>query len=99
VARKWVEAYALAPGFPAIFNDPEVVKSLEQWMPDKSLLQTILGLHDAVPFPPFWRASWYIEWRNTAENELPQILLGQKKDVDVIKTLRDSAVELKARYA
>ncbi|MHB8613315.1 MAG: ABC transporter substrate-binding protein [Candidatus Dormibacteraceae bacterium] len=98
VAKAWMEQAFLGTGYPALWNDPEVITALTKWMPDIKLKTIFQAHYDNAVAISGWKAIWYPDFNAAARPLLAKAILGQETVPNTIKALKDSWSGLQATY-
>jgi multiple sugar transport system substrate-binding protein len=99
VAREWMKIAFLGPGYPELWDDPEVIQSFEEWMPDIAIKDEFRTHYDqAVPITG-WKAVWYPDFNSAAQTILASAVSGEQSVSDAVQTLRTTWDDLQTTYA
>ncbi len=99
VAKEWVKRSNLGSGYPAVYDDPEVIAAWQTWMPEYPRLKDILKENEPhVSVARGWHAVYYPEWAVKAIEVVPKVITGDMKVSDGVRALRDEWDMLQKRY-
>ncbi|MET7970485.1 ABC transporter substrate-binding protein [Micromonospora sp. NPDC005305] len=100
VPLSWAKTHYLTQGYAEVNNDPEVTKSVSQWLPDPETNLPILtdSLENAQYPKGLFHSVWALRWLTYAAQELPKAVNGDESPAKVVKNLRTKADELMEQF-
>jgi multiple sugar transport system substrate-binding protein len=98
VAKTWMQQAFLGTGYPALWNDPDVVNSFKQWMPDLKLKDIFATHYDKAVAIGGWKAIWYPDFNSAAQPLLSKAITGQETVPNTINALKKTWADLQSTY-